>query len=313
MSNSLILNSPYTEPAQHWRQAAESEELEIVEGRREAGYLVANPKARAHNDSGIFVSIPLVNQIRLRIVEWRESGYPGVSGMTKRLLAYWRDQEQRDYPFFFCQIEAIETLIWWVEAPDSSKVGVDIPTDGGEFRRLCCNLATGTGKTVVMAMLIAWQVLNKTTRPQDARFSKHILVVAPGLTVRRRLEVLKTSDAHNYYDEFNIVPTALKEAEARELGGEKVETGTATNEGEQNLNKKERTEQLRERVNTVGKGGHSGEDIQKVISVGMLTEGWDARTVTHIMGLRAFSSQLLCEQVSAPRPQPSVSSSQSIR
>ena len=63
------------------------------------------------------------------------------------------------------------------------------------------------------------------------------------------------------------------------------------------LTKKELAEQLRRQVDTVGQEGKPGEQIQKVISVGMLSEGWDARTVTHIMGLRAFSSQLLCEQV----------------
>ena len=63
------------------------------------------------------------------------------------------------------------------------------------------------------------------------------------------------------------------------------------------LSKKELAEKLRQQVDTVGKEGKPGEQIQNVISVGMLSEGWDARTVTHIMGLRAFSSQLLCEQV----------------
>ena len=63
------------------------------------------------------------------------------------------------------------------------------------------------------------------------------------------------------------------------------------------LNKKEQAELLRQTVDTVGQTGKPGEQIQKVISVGMLSEGWDAKTVTHIMGIRAFSSQLLCEQV----------------
>jgi type III restriction enzyme len=64
---------------------------------------------------------------------------------------------------------------------------------------------------------------------------------------------------------------------------------------ERKLSKKEMAELLRRTVDTVGQRGKPGEQIQKVISVGMLSEGWDAKTVTHIMGLRAFSSQLLCE------------------
>jgi type III restriction enzyme len=54
---------------------------------------------------------------------------------------------------------------------------------------------------------------------------------------------------------------------------------------------------LREVMNTVGKKGKLGEGVRCVVSVAMLTEGWDANTVTHILGLRAFRSQLLCEQV----------------
>ena len=207
----LIINSPYTEPTSYWRYITETRKLEPESGRRKAGYLAANPKAKAHDDPGIFVPIPLVNRIRPRVAEWRDAGYSGVTGITRRLLQHWNDKDQRDYPFFFCQLEAIETLIWLVEAPDSAKTGIDVPTDGGEFQRLCSKLATGTGKTVVMAMLIAWQVLNKTAYPQDTRFSGNILIIAPGLTVRRRLAVLDVTDDNNYYDEFHIVPSALKD------------------------------------------------------------------------------------------------------
>ncbi|PIQ97870.1 MAG: type III restriction endonuclease subunit R, partial [Nitrospinae bacterium CG11_big_fil_rev_8_21_14_0_20_56_8] len=63
------------------------------------------------------------------------------------------------------------------------------------------------------------------------------------------------------------------------------------------LTQKAQAELLRLQVDTVGCGGKPGEQIQNVISVGMLSEGWDAKTVTHVMGLRAFTSQLLCEQV----------------
>ena len=85
------------------------------------------------------------------------------------------------------------------------------PSDGGEFQRLCAKMATGSGKTVVMAMVIAWQVLNKTAYPRDTRFSRDVLVIAPGLTVRRRLAVLEPSNPANYYREFNVVPSALQD------------------------------------------------------------------------------------------------------
>jgi type III restriction enzyme len=106
-------------------------------------------------------------------------------------------------------MDAIETIIWLAEAPDSDKAGIDIPGDGGQFRRLCTKLCTGGGKTTVMAMLIAWQVCNKVTYPQDKRFSKNIFIVAPNLTVRSRLQVLRTGGDDNYYVEFNVVPSAL--------------------------------------------------------------------------------------------------------
>ena len=211
MKSGLIINSPYTEPSQHWEFVEEEQPLEPTEGRRIAGYMVADPKAKPYQDRGIFVELPLVNQIRKRVTAWRDAGYPGITGITKALLDHWKDDEQREFPFFFCQIEAIETLIWLIEAPASEKTGIDIPTDGGEFRRLCSKLATGTGKTVVMAMLIAWQAINRATYPRDGRFSQNVFIVAPNLTVRERLSVLVPSKTQNYYDEFGIVPTSLRE------------------------------------------------------------------------------------------------------
>jgi type III restriction enzyme len=127
--------------------------------------------------------------------------------LNERLLEHWHNpEERRDRRFFFCQLEAIETFIWLTEGPDAERVGIDIPSDGGPFRRLCSKMVTGSGKMIVMVMLIAWQLLNKVTYPQDARFSKNVLFVAPGLTVKSRLQVLMPTAWGNYYDEFNIVP-----------------------------------------------------------------------------------------------------------
>jgi type III restriction enzyme len=206
----LIINSPYEEPKYHWRYDRETRTFELAEGRRPAGYVVASGDSRAFDDPGIFVEIPLVNQIRPRVKAWREAGYPGVTSITRRLLEHWRDPEAFDARrFFFCQLEAVETLIWLTEAPAAERVGITIPSDGGDFDRQCCKMATGTGKTVVMAMVIAWHILNKVANPQDARFSKNVLVVAPGLTVKKRLAVLEPAGAGNYYEAFDIVPSAL--------------------------------------------------------------------------------------------------------
>lgn len=205
----LIINSPYEEPKRYWQYNYQTRLFKLVEGRRPAGYTIASENSKSFDDPGKFVEIPLVNQIRLRVKAWCENGHPGVTGITKRLLEHWHNPEEHDFPFFFCQLEAIETLIWLVESPPSEKAGIDIPSDGGAFKRLCCKMATGSGKTIVMAMLIAWQILNKVTYPQDPRFSKAIFIVAPGLTVKNRLQVLIPSTENNYYEIFNIIPFSL--------------------------------------------------------------------------------------------------------
>jgi type III restriction enzyme len=209
----LIINSPYREPESYWKYDRESRSFIRTAGRRPAGYVRATEGSKAFDDPGVFVEIALVNQIRPRVKRWREEGYPGITGTTKRLLEHWKDPEARQgRQFFFCQIEAMETFIWLAEAPDSERVGIEIPSDGSQFGRLCSMMATGSGKTVVMAMLVAWQVLNKVAAPHDTRFSKNVLVVAPGHTVRRRLRVLVPTGPGNFYEDFDIVPMALQES-----------------------------------------------------------------------------------------------------
>ena len=208
----LIISTPYEEPIEHWKYDRETRRFSREPGRRPAGYVRASEASKSFDDPGEFVELPLVNQIRPRIKAWREADYPGATGITKRLLKHWHDPEMREGKrFFFCQLEAIETLMWLAEAPESDRVGIKVPGDGGEFARQCSKMATGSGKTILMAMLIAWQVLNKVTYPQDKKFSKNILVIAPGLTVRKRLEVLVPGSAGNYYAEFQIVPPGLED------------------------------------------------------------------------------------------------------
>lgn len=209
----LIINSPYEEPCEHWRYHRETRLFTREPERRKAGYVRASEKSRTFDDPGVFVELPLVNQIRPRVKAWREADYPGASGITKRLLQHWHDPEQRDSNrrFFFCQLEALETLMWLAEAPTSERVGIQVPSDGGPFPRLCSKMATGSGKTILMAMLIAWQVLNKVTYPQDKRFSKNIFLIAPGLTVKNRLQVLVPGTPGNYYSEFQVIPPGLED------------------------------------------------------------------------------------------------------
>lgn len=205
----LIINSAFREPEHHWKYNMNKQTFEKEPGRRPAGYFIAGQGSNAYNDIGQFIELPLVNLIRTRVAVWRSAGYPGVTGVTKKLLDHWNDKDARTYQFFWCQMDAIETLIWLVEAPSADRVGIQIPSDGGLFQRICTKLCTGGGKTTVMAMLIAWQVCNKASYPQDKRFSKNVFIVAPGLTVKSRLQVLMMGGDDSYYSQFNVVPVGL--------------------------------------------------------------------------------------------------------
>ena len=208
----LIVNSPYSEPSRYWSYDRESKLFDEVEGRRPAGYLIASPGADSFDDPGEFKEIPLVNKIRSHVKIWRELNYPGVTGITRRLLEHWTDeQEYEARRFFFCQLEAVESIIWATEVLPAENLGIEIPGDGGEFPRLCAKMATGTGKTVVMSMVIAWQILNSIAYPNDGRFAKNVLIVAPGLTVKNRLAVLKPGNDRNYYEKFRVLPSSLME------------------------------------------------------------------------------------------------------
>jgi type III restriction enzyme len=117
-------------------------------------------------------------------------------------------------------------------------------------------------------------------------FDKHRIRIAELCAPERTLHIdSKVLDKAESQDE----PITLAAPAADESEGEE--------ESAPPLTKQQQAEQLRTLVDTVGQPGRPGEQIQNVISVGMLSEGWDAKTVTHIMGLRAFTSQLLCEQV----------------
>ena len=200
----LIINSPFKEPDQHWKFDKTKKEFVLKEERRPASYIIASSTHKSYDEFGLIKEIPLVNDIRSRIELWRKENYSGLTGVSRRLLEFWKEQSEfsgRKYDFFFCQLEAIETLIFLIE----TKHNLDIPRDE-KLNRLCCKMATGTGKTVVMAMTIVWQILNKVFYPRDTRFSKNIFIVAPNLTVRDRLQVLKLSGKNNYYKEYKIIP-----------------------------------------------------------------------------------------------------------
>lgn len=229
-----ILNSPFEEPSRHFRFSDEGITNEIVDGRRSSSYFVPIAKARTKGSKQLQFDTEwtqdrieenkVVNDIRRRVDLWRRGGYVGVTPTTARLIAYWTDPD-REKKLFFCQNEALETAIYitevakkygdaWIEndlrtANDSSNPGLP---------RMAFKMATGSGKTVVMAMLIAWHTLNKRANPQDARFSDTFLIVTPGITIRDRLRVLLPNDPENYYRQRDIVASHLME----QLGQAKI-------------------------------------------------------------------------------------------
>ena len=204
-----IVNVPFEEPTCYW--AYEEGQPVLKTGRRPAGYYlkarIRGPQAALLEE--VFVPLELVNTIRQRVKEWRERGYPGVTPITRQLLNHWNNPE-RERKLFFCQREAAETLIWLVEASPAEKQGIGIPKDNG-LTRYACKMATGSGKTVVMGMIIAWQVLNKLANPHDRRFSDAVLVVCPNITIRERLQVLLPWKPNNYYEKFDLVPRGMLE------------------------------------------------------------------------------------------------------
>jgi len=216
-----IINSPFREPGRHFRFSEEGITNDIVEERRNSSYFVpiAKPKKKGKQlvlstewTEDRIEENRFINDVRRAVEKWRKGGSGGITKTTARLLEYWRDPE-REKKLFFCQIEALETAIYISEV--AKKAGDNwIENDlrhanedaNPELFRIAFKMATGSGKTVVMAMLIAWQVLNKIAGPQDARFSDTFLIVAPGITIRDRLRVLLPNDPQNYYRQRDILP-----------------------------------------------------------------------------------------------------------
>jgi type III restriction enzyme len=221
-----IITSPYRVPARHFAFDNDGITDRIVEGRRESSYFVPVPRPRkrgvhqqlefAELTADQIEKNQFVNDIRGRVARWRELGRPDVTPVTRRLLEYWTDSE-RDNPMLFCQLEAAETAIYLAEAAQKAgdawiRNGLDLQNEehNARLNRIALKMATGAGKTVVMAMLIAWQTLNKVASPQDARFAKRFLIVTPGLTIRDRLQVLRPVHEENYYKLRDLAPADLE-------------------------------------------------------------------------------------------------------
>src|SRR5919106_2637115 len=234
-----ILNSPYAYPGRHWELDADGQPTgRIIDTRRDAKFITPIPRPKKHKrakgqerlifDEGAGVSTakqqydptPVINQLRSRVDQWRAVGNPshwGVTPKTARLLQHWRTHKFDSIRPFFCQIEAVETAIYLSEVAPNERAGkgfldhlVNANNDANpELLRLALKLATGAGKTTVMAMLIAWQTINAVRRPGSKKFTRGFLIVAPGLTIKDRLRVLQPNDPDSYYASRELVPSDM--------------------------------------------------------------------------------------------------------
>lgn len=234
-----ILNSPYAYPTRHWELDEHGQPTQkIIETRRRAEFITPIPKPRKRKraatqgallfDEGKGLSTkeqqydptPIINEVRRHVDTWRKLTNPNqwqVTPETARLLQHWRHHRFSGMRPFFCQIEAVETAIWLTEVAPRAISGKRIldhlasanKDANPQLMRFALKLATGAGKTTVMAMLIAWQTINAVRRPASKLFTRGFLICAPGLTIKDRLRVLQPNDPDSYYKDRELVPTDM--------------------------------------------------------------------------------------------------------
>jgi type III restriction enzyme len=217
-----ILNGPFDPPGQHWKIEPDRPAVRMA-GRREAGYFYRPPMTptgeEGASDAGQWRKLEVVNLIRDRMAKWQGDERPGLTRASAELVDYWR-REGREQRLFFAQLEAAEVIIFLNEARADYLQGISIPLDEPSderkaegfdaFRRLCCKMATGSGKSTVMAMLAAWSILNKIASRNDARFSDTVLVVCPNVTIKNRLQEIDPRNGEaSLYRTRDLVPERL--------------------------------------------------------------------------------------------------------
>ena len=237
--NHPILNSPYECPLRHWELDDQGQPTQqIREHRRRAEFITPIPKPKKRKRSAVQEEIvfdegkgistkeqqydptSVINEVRGHVDTWRSLPNPTqwqVTPETARLLQHWRHHKFSNVRPFFCQVEAVETAIWLTEVAPQSKGGkriLDLISSANrdanpELMRLALKLATGAGKTTVMAMLIAWQTINSVRRPTSKQFTRGFLVCAPGLTIKDRLRVLQPNDPDSYYANRELIPNDM--------------------------------------------------------------------------------------------------------
>jgi len=209
-----IINAPFEEPTRYWEFGGL--QPKVIEGRRASGYLAPSPDGQLRITDTV-TPLALVNMLRAKTRSWRDEGYPGATSMTKKLFEYWFNEDRiaENTRPFFCQQEAVETIAFLTEARSDLRQGIEVPVSGEAYTRWAVKMATGTGKTMVMALLVAWSGLNRIANRSDGRFSDQVLVVAPNLTVKDRLlgdGGLDPKHPESLFTEFDLIPKHLSSA-----------------------------------------------------------------------------------------------------
>jgi type III restriction enzyme len=304
-----VINSPYEPPRLHHPLDAEGQPLDLppVAGRRRSELITPVPKpkrSKAKAQPAAQTSLvmadaeglstaeveynptPIINEIRQYVDTWRNLPNPTqwqVTPATQRLLQHWRTHEFTNQRPFFCQVEAVETMIWLTEvAPQSGAryrkfldhvEGANAQANP-ELLRLAMKMATGSGKTTVMAMLIAWQTINAVRHPNSRRFSRGFLIVTPGITIKDRLRVLQPGDPDSYYRSRELVPDDM----VGEIGKAVI---VITNYHA--FKRRERTE-----VSRAGRAllqGRSGESVETIETEGQMLQ----RVMPELMNIKGIN------------------------
>ena len=233
---SPVICKPYYEPSHYWEYARDTGRAQKHEGRRPSAYWYKDPSADIRRGQMTLEleedrrDLVCVNKLRADVKRWRASNWEGATNVTKDLLRHWwrKDRSRR---LFFCQLEAAETAIFLNEIRGFRRDGKrGQPRWNPEFAdadfellwnsegnpeplpRYACKMATGSGKTVVMSMLVAWAFCNRGRVPSDERFPNAVLIVCPNLTIKERLQVLRTDvGGEDYYTQFDIVPPQYRD------------------------------------------------------------------------------------------------------
>jgi len=242
-SENPILNSPYNEPLLHYATDADGSlnYNDIRKGRRIFATDIQVIPTKQGPQGSLFevndfkeqYGTHIINLCRKEVGKWRDEKYPNTTRVTKELLDFWFNNPERQihHNLFFAQREAVETAVWLNEVAHKSNAGqhtINLLREGqqtvsndmqDQLPRIAYKMATGTGKTVVMACFILYHFFNRQEYKNDTRYADYFLIIAPGITIKDRLNVLmvdtsakSNSKKEDYYHLRALVPQKMEQS-----------------------------------------------------------------------------------------------------